>query len=124
MEKLGIKETKELVDLAIKATQSGFEVMKDGKVGIEDLGVVMSLIPYVGPGIQDANKVVAEFKDLDAEEGAELVAHVGAQLVVDDKKAMIIIDHCFKMLKKAHELYLEGKAMKAELDALKVAVSA
>lgn len=123
MEKLGIKEVKEMVDLVVAVVESGAEIMKDGKVGIEDLGSVMRLVPYIGPAVQDAHMIPAELKDLDSDEAAELLAHVGAKLVVDDKKAAIVIDHSLKMLKKSYELYLEGKAMKAELDALKAPVA-
>lgn len=114
---------KELVDFVIVGTQVGFDVAKDGKLDLNDLSAIYKLVPYIGPFVGDIKNIPSAFKDMDANDAAELLAYVGTKLVVDNAKAQIIIDHSLKIAGKVYEIVVEAKAMKAELNALAAAAA-
>ena len=107
-EKHSIKETKEAVIAAAKFFKLGKEVMADGKIGLNDIGHVIT----AGPGIlastssaaEGANKIPAEFKDLSIEEAAELTSAIKSEFGVDDEKASKIISGAFKILAGGAEI--------------------
>ena len=79
MEKLGIKETKEAVTLIARVAKVADDAYADEKIGIDDLGHLMALVPVAGSGAEGISSVPAELKDLDETEEAELEAHVDAE---------------------------------------------
>lgn len=109
-EKLGIKELKELLDLPLSVVSVINQAKADGKIDIMDLGLLLQLVPKLGPALADDDKIPSELADLDAEEAAELVALIVADLSVSDEKAKQVIDASFKMLVAAFNLV---KAVKA-----------
>lgn len=106
----GTKELKELVDLALTGVEVGVKASADGKVDVQDLGLLLTLVPTVGPAIDGIGEIPGELADLSTEEAAELVAHVMAKLAVDDAKAREVIE---KALKAAAAVYALVKAIKA-----------
>jgi len=80
MEKKGIENTKEVLVLGFTAGGVLKSAMADGKIGLEDLGLLMQLIPVAGPAFEDIGEVVSEFKDLDEEEAKELLSFAAEKL--------------------------------------------
>ena len=52
--------------------------MADGKIGLDDAGLLMGLVPSVGPAFEGISNVPNEFGDITVEERAELDAHIDA----------------------------------------------
>lgn len=104
-EKLGVFELKDIIDGVLALEKIGVEVMKDGKVSMADLPVLMALLPQtavaVYKAIEGADKIPAELKDLSVAEGSELVAHVVTKLSVADEKAVKIVEHALKIAVEA-----------------------
>lgn len=89
MEKQGIKQTLEALESLAVLAKAVKEVAKDGKVNISDLSVLMSLLNNMSvfvAGIQGADKIGDEIKDLDGDEAKELVVRVG-EIVASIKAA-------------------------------------
>lgn len=110
-----IKETKELLDLALAGVDAGFKIAADGKVDMNDLQNVLPLFPLVGPAFDKIDLVPKELNDLDAVEAGELVAHVTNKLAVTDEKAKIYINYGLKMVHKAYLIVVDFRDMKAAL---------
>lgn len=108
--KMGTKELKDVLDLVLTTVEVGKLALADGKVGIEDMGLLLKLIPAVGPAIQGVNMVPAELADMDEAEAAEVVAHVMAKLTIDDAKARAVIAASLKTLIAGYELVKSLKA--------------
>ena len=106
----GVGGLKAVLDLALAGVEAGLDISKDGKIGVEDAAALLKLIPAVGPAVAAFPQVPAEISDLDAQEAADLVAHVMAKLAVDDVKAKEVIVASLKLLVAGHGLY---KAVKA-----------
>ena len=88
MESYDIKNTKEVVMLAFALGNAIKQANADGKVGYEDIGLLMTVIPSFGPAFEDISKVPAELKDLDAAEAQELREMVASKFgeIVDNAK--------------------------------------
>lgn len=114
----GLKETKEALDLVLAVYKAQGAVRADGKIDLNDLPHVMAILPVLSPGLDAVALVPKELGDLDSAEASELIAYVGSKLVVDSPKAQIILAHSFKILSKAHGIYLDVVSMKGELAAL------
>jgi hypothetical protein len=108
--KLGIKETKEAVDLVLAVAKIVVEATKDGKVDAQDLGLLIALIPVVQPAVEGANQIAAELKDLEVAEATELAAHVAAKLALPTEKAQAVAQAA---LKAAVAVFALVKAIKA-----------
>jgi len=73
----GIKESLEVLEAVKVLLEDLKKVLADGKLGLGDIGVIFSILqqfPTLNAGIQGANLVPVEIKDLDADESAVLVA--------------------------------------------------
>ena len=110
--KMGIKETKEVIDAVLGVVKLGQEVLADGKINSQDLSIVLAHAPSLAQSIHAAvdgiDKVLPELKDLDGSEAAELATHVMAKLSIDNAKAMLIAE---KSLKTAIAVLELGKAI-------------
>jgi hypothetical protein len=115
MSQFGVKETKEVLDLALGAVKAGTAIAADKKVDLNDLSHVLALLPVVQPAFDKIDQVPKELSDLDASEAADLVAHVSANLQVTDEKAKIHIAYGLKIVHKAYLIYVDVKDMKAAL---------
>jgi hypothetical protein len=72
--KVGIKETKDVLKFGILAEDAIAAAKADGKIGFEDLGLVVGLVGPLNGAIEGADQIPAELADLDAGEFDELVA--------------------------------------------------
>ena len=111
----GIKETKEVLDLVLTCVNVGVNVAADGKVGVEDGAQLMQLLPVVGPAFGDIAIVPKELAELSGEEAAELVAHIGGKLALNNEQVVNIINKSLKTLHAAYELYMAIKPPVAPL---------
>lgn len=100
----GTKNLTEVVDLALAGVDTFVKAKADGKIDAADLGLLLSLIPAVGPAIDGIGEIPAEIKDLDVAEAQALVAHVMAKLTITDDKAIAVINASLKMLVAGLEL--------------------
>jgi len=115
--KLGVKETKELIDLMVTGVSVYDGAMADGKLGLEDLAQLFKLAPVLQPALDGVDKVIPELMDLDSEEGAEVVTYVVTKLAVQDPKARAIITAAFKSAVGLLELYRAVKMTEAPASA-------
>lgn len=79
MEKVGLKETKEVLDAAKGLVLDSLKAAEDG-LSLDDLNVLFKNLEPLKNAIQGADQIGAEFKDLDVEEIKELVS-CGVDLV-------------------------------------------
>jgi hypothetical protein len=93
-----VQNLKEVLDLALAGVKLVSDAQKDGHIGVEDLGLILNLIPVVGPAFDKIGEVPAEIGDLSSEEAAELAGYVMAKLTLSDEKARKVIDASFKLL--------------------------
>lgn len=91
MDKVGIKESKEVLDFVLALGNAAGVSLSDGKIGLEDLSNFFGALTVAGPAFEGIQDVVKEFKDLDKEEAAELVTYVKEKFDIpqDDIEAMV-----------------------------------
>jgi len=111
MENLGIGNLKSELDLGLAIVSMMKQAKADGKVDAADLGLLLQLIPVVGPAAGGLSQVVPELKDLSEAEGIELVVYVMNKLTVEDEKARLIVEKGLKWAVASSEL---GKAITFE----------
>lgn len=97
MEKVDVKELKELVGFSMDLVQLGLDVAKDKKVDMSDLAVIMGKLPSLAvagvAAFSGLKQLPVEAKDLSEAELAELIALVAAKFgAVDNAKAVLIIE--------------------------------
>lgn len=105
-----IKNLKEVVSLVLSGVTAVKSAQADGKIGLEDLALLITLVPSLGPALEGLSDVPAELSDLSAEEVAELAAMVIAAQSVDDAKAKALISGAFKVIGGAVEIIQGLKA--------------
>lgn len=105
--KFGIENAKKAVDLGFSAGEAVKKSLADGKFGAEDFANVLPLVPQIIEVADHGSEIVSEFKDLDADEGAQLIAYSAAKLggIVDSEKLVIKINASFKVVASLVELY-------------------
>jgi ubiquitin len=96
VEKYGIKETKELLQLGFALGKS-FKAAKedDGNLSMGDMKHLIAIYPQVTIAYEDASKIPAELKDLSKDEVKELLvfsaAHLG-EFAGADEELMLKIE--------------------------------
>jgi hypothetical protein len=58
----------------------------------------------VGPALDGSGQIPAELKDLSADEAAQVIAHVGAKLGLENSKAMHIAEAALKVAASSYSL--------------------
>lgn len=96
--KLGVVETKQLLDVVLTGVDIVRKAGADGAINFADLGLLLSLVPVVGPGLDGADRIPAELADLDAADATEVVSYVMAKLSINDAHAVEVIDSALKVL--------------------------
>lgn len=106
MKKVGIKNVKELMVFGMQLGMAGKKAMDDGKLSIEDLGLMVKVFPHIGPAIDGISEVPAELKDIDAEEAEELLLEAARQIpgITDNKRLGLIIIKSIKLALAVGEL--------------------
>lgn len=65
---MDIKNTLEAIELAATLAKTIDAARADGKVDLNDLGLLMGIMPKLGPALDDITQIPAEIRDLDADE--------------------------------------------------------
>lgn len=73
-----VKDTGELIVLLGSVFMAVDGAMADGKIGLEDLGQAMLIVPHIGPAIDGVGNIPSELDELDDEDKAALQAKVDA----------------------------------------------
>jgi hypothetical protein len=113
-----IKEAKEVAIFAVKLVYSGKKALENGKIGFEDLPVVISLLPYLNNAIKGVDQVLPEIQDLDGSEWDEIAAEIVP--VVGDvagEQIKAIVESSLNILKQALEAF---GLLKKSFDAFKL----
>lgn len=79
MSKVGIENIKEVYTLIAASLLAVQAANADGKIGLEDLGQLMVILPAAGPAFDQIGQVGAELKDMDEAEEKELHDHIDAK---------------------------------------------
>lgn len=72
MEKLDIKDTKEMLDFVMAVVQASVDAAADGKFGLGDIIRFCRVLPKLGPALRGSGNIRAELADLSEEEKKEL----------------------------------------------------
>lgn len=99
-----IKNLKEAVGLAVGILKTVKDAKADGSINAADLGLLIQLVPLVGPAVDGIGEVPSELADLSAAEAAELSAFIMAAHAVDGPKAQALIEGGFKVLAGAVQI--------------------
>jgi hypothetical protein len=112
IKKFDIKNTKEAVVLCLKVGGAVKKSYDDGSFSATDLGNFFPVIPYVQPALEDISLIPSEIKDLDIEEGNELVGLIAADLGVLASAPKLVgqINAALKAIKANVEFYQTIKA--------------
>ena len=98
-EKIGIEGTKSVLLLLITGVNTFKAAKADGKVDLNDLGLVLALIPKIQPAIDGVGVIKTEITDLTMDELADLTSFVMNELkITDGSKASEIIAQSLKLI--------------------------
>jgi hypothetical protein len=89
------KELREALTLVVELSKSVEKMLKNGKVGMEDLGHLISLLPTLGPGLLGLDKLPGEFKNLTVSEARKLVDWFKAEFDIEADQAEMIVEKTF-----------------------------
>jgi hypothetical protein len=100
----GNKNVKEAI-VAVAAIFNAIVESKkdDGKIDMKDAFRLMGLFPKVVPAIEDGGEIMPEFKDLSAEEIADISAALVAELGSVDEKVKLMIEKDLLAIKAIYE---------------------
>lgn len=91
MEKLGIKETLEVIDFGMAVSGGVFESLKnDGKITFGDMTNFTQAAMTITPAFENIGQIPAELKDLSAEELGVIQNHIVAKLPDIGEKWMVV----------------------------------
>jgi hypothetical protein len=112
MEQFDIKNSKEVLRFAFALGNSVKQAKaNDGKIDMMDIGLLMQVIPLMGPAFEDIALVPKELKDLSLEEGKEL-----QEMIVSEFGALIskekVVEQINLGFKAALSIYEFIKALK------------
>ena len=83
MEKIGTESIEGLLEVLKKLAIAGKKISADGKVDLQDLGVLISLLPELPAMLEKAKhlgKAIEEGKDIDVPEVVALIQKVAAMV--------------------------------------------
>lgn len=89
--KMDVHNTKELLVFLFVLGGAVKEAKADGKINALDLGLLLKVIPTVGPAFEDIDKIPGEFKDLEDAETAELLTLIGAKITGVVTKEVLLL---------------------------------
>ena len=107
---LGISEIVEVVDGLLEAVVIYKQASADGKIGFEDIGLLLQIVPFIGPAVSGADQIIPEFKDLSVPEAEALVAHVMVKLSLDNPKAQAIASAALEFAASGFKLFKAASA--------------
>lgn len=96
-EQLGINELKQVLKFAVDLGIAVDKAAADHKIDVADLQFLMVPLMSAGPAFAAAKQIVPEFKDLSAEEVAELSAYAINVLQLTNEKTELIVEASLKL---------------------------
>lgn len=103
-EKLGIESLKAELALVASVVKIYGEAKADNHLGVEDLGLLLKLVGPAEDAVKAVSGVIPEFKDLSAEEVAELGGVLASDLVAGDARIAAIVEESVKTLAQVYKL--------------------
>ena len=94
----GIQETKEVLSAAAAMGNGYSQAIADGKIGIGDIGFLITALVKLPAALSGIDKVPEELQDLDDSEKQELIDHVKNELNIDDNKAEKFVERGFEVI--------------------------
>lgn len=92
--KTGIKNTQEIISLAVSLSLAVKGAQADGKINAADVGQLISVVPTIAPALEGINEIPHELKDLDAEELETIKSQVMSAVgQISGEKATRIAQH-------------------------------
>lgn len=103
----GIEKLKQWLDVVMAGAGAVQNALVDGKLGLEDIGHLVSVLIPIGPALQNVGDLPKEFSDLDESESAALMAHVKSRLpsVVSDEDTRKVVEAGLKVALGLGELW-------------------
>lgn len=95
---VGTTELKAVLALVVDTVNVGVQALKDGKVSLSDLPLLVNLVPELVPAVSGLSKVPAELKDLTEDEAIDVTTFVMGKLAVDSAKAQAVVAASLKLL--------------------------
>ena len=86
------KELKDLLSLVLGVANAVVAAERDGKIDMGDIGLLIGLVPKVGPAIEGVGEIPSELAAMQPEDAADIALFVASQLALDNEKAKAIID--------------------------------
>jgi len=103
--KIGFKETKEAIDLAIALGKGIEKSLGDDKIDFKDIPNFIPATMVLFAAIDGVEDIPLEFSVASKEEIDELKAYVQSQLVLEDDKLEAFIEDAFKVLLDIFVIY-------------------
>jgi hypothetical protein len=95
--KVGLKETKEVLDAMIALGKGIEKSLEDGKFNLMDIPNFIQFLTLILPAIEDADQVPFEFSVADPEDIEELKQYLNENLDLADDKLEAFIEDAFKV---------------------------
>jgi hypothetical protein len=112
MEKVGIESIKSQLKFAVSLANGISASMADGKLGLEDMVNFYEVAKNAKPALDSLKMVKAEFKDLDAEERAQLLDYGINELKIISSEVEAVISNAMKLAAQMGEFIDSVKALK------------
>ncbi len=106
---MDIKDTEEMMVLGLQLGMVGKQAMDDGDLTAADLGLVLQLLPYVGPAFDGMKNIPAELQDMDSDEAGRLMAKASEFMprITDNAHKARIVMKSIKVALAIGELVIE-----------------
>jgi hypothetical protein len=107
-EVVGIKNLKEVVELAAVGYDGVIKAKADGKIDISDIGYAMPIFQAIGPALADIGEVIPEAKDLSEPEIKELIlaVQVKAPSLATEAETFVKVTAILNLLRAGKDCYL------------------
>lgn len=87
-----MKETKELLKLVFHLVKVVEKAKEDGSIDVADAGLLLGLLPDLGPALNGVGAVPVELKSLDKDAADDLLAFVKAEFDLADDKVEAAVE--------------------------------
>ncbi len=92
-----MKDVREILELGFALVPAYKNAMSDGKIGVTDLGVVLGLMPLIGPASEGAGGAMAQWKAATQEQRSIEIAWMRKTFDIADDKLEAKIEACLAM---------------------------
>lgn len=100
-----MKETKDLLKLIFHLVKIAEQAKADGKIDVADAGLLLSLLPDLGPALSGLDLIPGEFKALDKAQADDLLAFIKQEFDIADDKLEGAIEKGLEIAKDLASLF-------------------